>query len=66
MASFRGPQRFPERIQTPGPSQHNMSLGPERKFQGGGGMAVGPLRTAQGHPKHPKAARTALVSAMKG
>lgn len=65
--NLHGPQRMPRRIQTPGPAQHNMRLGSDRrKLLGGGGMAVGPLRHPRGHPLHPKAARVALLGAMQG
>lgn len=46
--------------------QLNASIGANRRFVGGGGMAVGPLRSKAGVGIHPKAARTALVSALKG
>lgn len=65
--NLHGPQRMPQRQQTPGPAQHNMRLGAEnRKFLGGGGMRVGSLRGASGKPLHPKAARVALLGAMQG
>lgn len=51
--------------QTP-TSQLNASIGPDRRLMGGGGMAVGPLRNQKGVGIHPKAARAALTSGMKG
>lgn len=47
-------------------NQKNAEVGPERRLVGGGGMAVGPLRSAKGVALHPKAAREALVRGMKG
>lgn len=44
----------------------NAKTGPERRLVGGGGMRVGSLRSAKGQPLHPKAARSALVTAVKG
>lgn len=52
-------------VQT-GTSQLNASIGPDRRLMGGGGMAVGPLRNQKGVGVHPKAARAALTSGMKG
>lgn len=46
--------------------QTNVTRGRERKFLGGGGMAVGPLRKPNGTPLHPQAARAALVKGMQG
>lgn len=49
-----------------GTTQLNAKIGPPRRLVGGGGMAVGPLRNKAGVGIHPQAARTALVSGVKG
>lgn len=47
-------------------TQLNAKIGAPRRLVGGGGMAVGPLRNKAGVGIHPKDARAALVSGMKG
>lgn len=52
-------------VQTPKKAL-NVKRGPERKFVGGGGMAVGSMRTAAGVAKEPSSARAALLRGMQG